>query len=533
MILSEFPKEYKAPRTSSITTRAGQCQPSQRRQVHCSMQSRTRAAIYARFSSHNQRSESIEIQVEKSRAYCEENALDVVRVYTDYAHTGTNTDREGFQSMMEDAKTGIFDYVVIYKVTRIMRNRDEMALARIMLRKSGVEILYAGESLGGGSTRVLQLGMLEVLAEYESALNAERVRDGIQKNAERGMANGQVRYGWDIVDGYYQINEHEAEVLRKMKDMLLTGRTVAEIAAAFPAERTWRGNPFSFSTVDRLLRREQNCGVYDYAGHRIEGGMPALWSREEQERIESALNSKYRSHRRINATEEAPLSGKMACSDCGRAYVGTSGTGKSGKVYTYYKCPGCRRTFRRDVVEEAVCDAILDSLAKPDTRARLKEAWEEYREEEGAEQDARAEEIERLRKEIGKIDSAFENIWKAIEGGITPPGAKERISSLEKHKSELEIELREAEESESSTITWQDYEGWLDSLAVDPDPWAIIDMFVQKIVVVGDELRLCFAFDDVDDDELVDINKNTRLEDGCSQSNKWRDGRESNPRPPA
>lgn len=202
------------------------------------MQSRTRAAIYARFSSHNQRSESIEIQVEKSRAYCEENALDVVRVYTDYAHTGTNTDREGFQSMMEDAKAGIFDYVVIYKVTRIMRNRDEMTLARIMLRKSGVEILYAGESLGGGSTRVLQLGMLEVLAEYESALNAERVRDGIQKNAERGMANGQVRYGWDIVDGYYQTNEHEAGVLRKMKDMLLTGRTVAEIAAAFPAERT-------------------------------------------------------------------------------------------------------------------------------------------------------------------------------------------------------------------------------------------------------------------------------------------------------
>ena len=102
------------------------------------MQNKNRAAIYARFSSHNQRSESIEIQVEKSRAYCEENALDVVRVYTDYAHTGTNTDREGFQSMMEDAKAGIFDYVVIYKVTRIMRNRDEMALARIMLRKSGV-----------------------------------------------------------------------------------------------------------------------------------------------------------------------------------------------------------------------------------------------------------------------------------------------------------------------------------------------------------------------------------------------------------
>lgn len=49
---------------------------------------RTRAAIYARFSSHNQRSESIEIQVENSTRYCDENGLEIVRIYTDYAKTG-------------------------------------------------------------------------------------------------------------------------------------------------------------------------------------------------------------------------------------------------------------------------------------------------------------------------------------------------------------------------------------------------------------------------------------------------------------
>lgn len=485
-------------------------------------ENRNRAAIYARFSSHNQRSESIEIQVEKSRAYCEEHSLEVVRIYTDYAHTGTNTDRDGFQRMMADAKEGIFDYVVIYKVTRIMRNRDEMAVARIMLRKAGVEILYAGESLGGGSTRVLQLGMLEVLAEYESALNAERVRDGIQKNAERGMANGQVRYGWDIVGGYYQVNEHEAGVLRKMRDMLLTGRTVAEIADSFPAERTRRGNRFTFSTVDRLLRREQNCGVYDYAGARIEGGMPALWSRDEQERIVSALDSRYRAHRKINAAEEAPLSGKMWCTECGRFYTGTSGTGKSGKVYTYYRCPKCRRTFRRDIAEEAVYDAIIESLARPSIRTRIKEWWAAYNMEVAGEEDGRADEIARLRKELHQIDTAFENIWKAIEAGDTPPGCTERIQSLKTHKEELEIELKKAEEEESSALTWEEFSGWLDSLAVEPDPAYIIDMFVRVIAVTGDELRLCFAFDGSIDDFPFEPNENTRLEGGCSQDFMWR-----------
>ncbi|MED9873326.1 MAG: recombinase family protein, partial [Eggerthellaceae bacterium] len=52
-----------------------------------------RAAIYARFSSHNQRSESIEIQVDAGTRYIAENGLELVRVYADYAKTGRNTDR--------------------------------------------------------------------------------------------------------------------------------------------------------------------------------------------------------------------------------------------------------------------------------------------------------------------------------------------------------------------------------------------------------------------------------------------------------
>ena len=119
-----------------------------------------------------------------------------------------------------------------------MRNRDEMALLRITLRKHGVEVLYSGESIGTGSDAILQLGLKEVLAEWESAQLAERIVDGIQKNAERCMANGQQLYGWDIVEGYYEINEAEAGVLRRAKGMLFNGKTVAELKelAGKPAE---------------------------------------------------------------------------------------------------------------------------------------------------------------------------------------------------------------------------------------------------------------------------------------------------------
>lgn len=459
----------------------------------------SRAAIYARFSSHNQRDESIEIQVDKSREFCDESGLTVVRVYSDYAKTGKNTNRAEFQAMLKDAQKGLFDYVVIYKVTRIMRNRDEMALARIMLRKAGVEILYAGETLGEGSTKVLHLGMLEVLAEYESAVDSERIRDGIQKNAQRGMASGQRLYGWNVVDNRFVVNEREAAVMHKMKNMLFSGSTVADIQRAVKTERTRRGKPFSHASIKKLLMREQNCGTYNYAGVRIPNGMPAIWSRQEQEEIIAVLNGRGHKHRVNNDEQVYALSGKMFCTKCGRWFVGTSGTGKSGKVYYYYRCPKCRRTFRRELIEDAVADTIIETIHEPKVRERIIATLEMMIAETA--EDNQPKESERIAAEIKRIDAAFERIWQAIEDGIAPPGGKERVDELKARKSELKEELATALESESrEELTLDDYLAWLDTLGAESDPFEIIDTFIRFIQIDGDEVQLFFSFDNWDDD---------------------------------
>ena len=458
----------------------------------------SRAAIYARFSSHNQRDESIEIQVDKSREFCAESGLSVVRVYSDYAKTGKNTNRAEFQAMLKDAQRGLFDYVVIYKVTRIMRNRDEMALARIMLRKAGVEILYAGETLGEGSTKVLHLGMLEVLAEYESAVDSERIRDGIQKNAQRGMASGQRLYGWDVVGDRFFVNEREAAVMRKMKNMLFSGSTVADIQRAVKAERTRRGKPFSHSSIKKLLMREQNCGTYSYAGVRIPDGMPALWSRQEQEEIVAVLNGRGHKHRVSDGEQVYALSGKMLCRECGRWYVGTSGTGKSGKVYHYYRCPKCRRTFRRDVIEDAVTDTILESIKEPKVRERIIATLEMMIAE--TTEDNAPRESERIEAEIKRIDAAFERIWQAIEDGIAPPGGKDRVEELKARQAGLKEELAAALEAEGAEeLTIDDYVAWLDTLGAGSDPYEVIETFIKFIQIDDDEVQLFFSFDNGDD----------------------------------
>lgn len=450
-----------------------------------------RAAIYARFSSHNQRSESIDIQVENSTRYCQENGLDVVRTYTDYAKTGRNTDRAEFQRMMDDARLGLFDFVVIYKVTRIMRNRDEMALARIMLRKAGVEILYAGEEIASGSSGVLQLGMLEVLAEWESAIDSERIRDGIRKNAERCMANGRTLYGWDIVEGRYRVNDREAAVLRRMKNMLFSGSSVADIVRAVDTERTRKGKKFTHSAVTKLLLREQNGGTFSYAGNVVEGGMPSLWTKAEQDMIASILGNHHRPRRRVDNSLEWPLTGKLWCGKCGNTLFGTSGTSHTGATYAYYKCRKCNRTFRRDILEDAVVDMTLCAVQRQDVRQRIAETMATYNNEMG---DAPLE-SERLRKEIKRIDGAFERVWQAIEDGIAPPGGAERIAELKERKSALEVEYKIAKTNEAIEPDFTDLMEWLDNMAEELSQKEILDMFVRAVEIEKAEVRLFFAFD--------------------------------------
>lgn len=63
-----------------------------------------RAAIYARYSSHNQREASIEQQVKACRELAVRLGLDVVETYEDKAISGKSDRRPSFQRLLRDAE---------------------------------------------------------------------------------------------------------------------------------------------------------------------------------------------------------------------------------------------------------------------------------------------------------------------------------------------------------------------------------------------------------------------------------------------
>ena len=75
--------------------------------------------IYARYSSDNQREESIEGQLRECQAFAEKNDITILNTYIDRAFSAKTDNRPEFQHMIADSKKKMFDVVLVWKYDRL------------------------------------------------------------------------------------------------------------------------------------------------------------------------------------------------------------------------------------------------------------------------------------------------------------------------------------------------------------------------------------------------------------------------------
>lgn len=106
---------------------------------------------YARYSSHNQREESIEEQLEVIDKYAKEHNIKIVKTYKDYAKSASKDirKRKDFLQMFDDIENGEVeaDCVVVYCLSRFMRDKIENAIYKKKLLENGMNLLSATENL--------------------------------------------------------------------------------------------------------------------------------------------------------------------------------------------------------------------------------------------------------------------------------------------------------------------------------------------------------------------------------------------------
>ena len=106
-----------------------------------------KAVIYARYSSDNQREESIEGQIRECKAYAERNSITILSSYIDRAFSAKTDNRPDFQRMIKDSAKGLFDVIIVWKLDRFARNRYDSAHYKAILKKNGVKVLLLWKRL--------------------------------------------------------------------------------------------------------------------------------------------------------------------------------------------------------------------------------------------------------------------------------------------------------------------------------------------------------------------------------------------------
>ena len=102
--------------------------------------------IYARYSSDNQREESVEGQIRECNEYAQKKGYTVINTYVDRAISGKSAEnRSAFQQMIDDSKAGLFDVILVWKIDRFSRDKYDSVVYKHTLKKNGV-MLYLPQS---------------------------------------------------------------------------------------------------------------------------------------------------------------------------------------------------------------------------------------------------------------------------------------------------------------------------------------------------------------------------------------------------
>lgn len=486
------------------------------------------AVLYARYSSDNQREESITAQLRAGREYCNRKQYTIVGEYHDEAFSGTNDNRPSFQKMLADAKKKLFDVVIFHKIDRNARNEYDYYFNKMKLEKYGIRIEYAAQSIDATPEGALMENMLVGFAAYFSRNLAKEVRKGMHENAYQGLFNGGVSpLGYRIENKKYVIDEREAQAVKMIFKMYLAGQGYAAIIKELNSHgyRTRRGNTFEKTSLYDILANIRYTGTYVFGKNRnktasgrrnqhaapdkdcifVENAIPAIISKEDFSQVAEIMKSNRRQAGKFTAKNEYLLSGLIYCGECGAAMQGTTTTSaRNQTAHQYYRCgqraskgsTACdNKLVSLPALEDLVIRKIDEVIFSPSSIEVLIDKIDAaYKKRLG---DTTSERDE-LMKTKDKAMRRMKNIYNLVAEGIADrfdldqlKEVKKEVLSLEEKLAELDVQSIPHLSRDQIIKVIEHFQGAIKSRSAE-NLRAIIQNFVNKIIVSKDEIVIEF-----------------------------------------
>ena len=263
--------------------------------------------------------------------------------------------------MMEDARAGLFEQVVVKDISRVARNTVDFLQSIRVLKAMGINVVFLTANMTSLGDSEFILTIFGAMAQEESGNLSKRVKWGKKINAQKGRVPQRI-YGYDRIDNFtLQINSAEAEVVRRIFRLYLDGgmgcRAVS-LALNGDGIRTKFGCAWNPRGVRRVLANPIYCGHYVNNKYEVEDFLTgrqvrlpaeqhyhhdrpgwAIVSEEEFRRAQlqmaqrggrktpegSAPGSRY--------SARHPLSTLIKCEHCGRSFCRRKYTYVNTRVY--------------------------------------------------------------------------------------------------------------------------------------------------------------------------------------------------------
>ena len=446
-----------------------------------------KVALYARYSSDNQRDASIADQLRICRLHAEKQGWQIVEEYTDHAISGASLLRPGIQALIADASRGRFNFVLAEAMDRLSRDQEDIAGLFKRMAYGDVKMVTLSE----GEITHLHIGLKGTMNALFLKDLADKTRRGLRGRVEKGKSGGGNSYGYDVVKrldpngelirGDRSINDAQASVIQRIFRDYVAGKSAKRITTELNKEgiEAPTGGTWGFSTINGnpkrgtgILNNELYIGKLIWNRQRfikdpdtgkrqarpnpesewIVQEVPemrviddALWqaAKERQKSCQIVRSDSTTTQLWERRRQKYLLSGMLQCGCCGGAYTMISAAMMGCAAARNKGTCDNRLNIRRDRLEERVLHALRHHLMDP---ALFAEFCAEFTKEMNRMRGDAGAAITAARAEIAKIDRDLDMLVNLILRGGAADKINAKMVGLEARKKELERGLAQAQE---------------------------------------------------------------------------------------
>ena len=456
--------------------------------------------LYERLSAEDEKdmeSNSIKTQRAMLEDYAERHGFIPYIHATDDGYSGTNWNRPGWQEVMNRVEAGEVSCLLVKDSSRLGRDFLRVGLIRERFQELGVRLIAINDGLDTAKGDDDFTPFRDLISEWYARDTSRKIKSSLEAKGKKGVPmSNRPPYGYrknPLDRTKWEVDEYAANIVRRIFNMVVEGKTAFEIVKILNAEKIERpsyymdkmgyfkcakslenANPYDWSEqmIDRMLKRREYCG----AVVNFKTKTPSFKSRKQvhnpqeewvifeevHERIVPQetwdLVQKLRSTKRrpsVHMEEGAnPLTGLLWCSDCGKKLF--HHRTRKGKLNRYccstYNARN--RSFKDDICSlhhisvKAVQEIILEAIKK--TASFVRDYEDEFvkmlRENATIKQcetiKSHNKQINKCNRRITELDKLFGSLYEdKVKGVLTEERFIQMSKSYEEEQAEQKAKL--------------------------------------------------------------------------------------------